>query len=421
MPRSCRRGRQSLKSLSSGPSSACASVANLKSHGHTKGQRPRRRLQFWLPRKFQGFWLLRISPQPKRKRPTESTSLPTFAAMQRRSPGVELRKPCKTAGKCRQVRVGSSSGRPWRYFSTTSMIGARRRHLLLAATSARRSFRGAPFGGKQSPQGKGALGTARLPPFHGTCPANGQWQGHHARHRRHVHERHHGWGIPCDGAPAHFRRGSDAGGQVLAGNHHSPAGMHASARGPLLAAKPGSICENMRRLAMLWKFLGVTKLPWVVMGDWNCEPSDLLPTGWLAQTSGMVLVPADVTGTCLAGGERMLDVVVHSPSATSFIHSVRADPGPFHPHFGLRLRIRSEPRAEQLRCIFQSRRFPHAGRKPPQRLLTKRSEKTSAKCTVSRRWLGRSRSPSRRRRGLQLCTVRSGSPAQGSRHCLARW
>ena len=43
--------------------------------------------------------------------------------------------------------------------------------------------------------------------------------------------------------------------------------------------------ENMRRLAMLWKFLALTRLPWVIIGDWNCEPADLIPTGWLTQTS----------------------------------------------------------------------------------------------------------------------------------------
>ena len=119
----------------------------------------------------------------------------------------------------------------------------------------------------------------------------------------------------------------------------------------------GPLGENMRRLAMLWKFLALTRLPWVVMGDWNCEPADLIPTGWLTQTSGMVHVPSDVTGTCLAGGERMLDFAVHSPSAALLIHSLTADPGPFHPHLGLRLRLRSEPRAEQLCCILQPRSF----------------------------------------------------------------
>ena len=127
----------------------------------------------------------------------------------------------------------------------------------------------------------------------------------------------------------------------------------------------GPVGANMRRLAMLWKFLALTKLPWVIMGDWNCEPADLIPTGWLTQTSGMVLVPSDVTGTCLAGGERMLAFAVHSPSATLLIHSLTADTGPFHPHLGLRLRLRSEPLAEQLCCILQPRRFPHAEKRPP--------------------------------------------------------
>ena len=48
---------------------------------------------------------------------------------------------------------------------------------------------------------------------------------------------------------------------------------------------------------MLWKFLSLTKLPWIVLADWDCEPADLLPTGWLTQTSG-VLTPKGVAGTC---------------------------------------------------------------------------------------------------------------------------
>ena len=67
----------------------------------------------------------------------------------------------------------------------------------------------------------------------------------------------------------------------------------------------------------------------------------------------------------------MLDFAVHSPSATLLIHSLTADPGPFHPHLGLRLRLRSEPRAEQLCCILQSKRSPHAEKRPPQRSPTK--------------------------------------------------
>ena len=48
-----------------------------------------------------------------------------------------------------------------------------------------------------------------------------------------------GWGIPSFGAPADFRRGSDAGGHFLASNHHSLTAMHAPACGPVSAAKFG--------------------------------------------------------------------------------------------------------------------------------------------------------------------------------------
>ena len=42
----------------------------------------------------------------------------------------------------------------------------------------------------------------------------------------------------------------------------------------------GPFGENTRRFA--------------VLGDWNCEPADLLPTGRLTRTSGMVLTPKEL-------------------------------------------------------------------------------------------------------------------------------
>ena len=88
----------------------------------------------------------------------------------------------------------------------------------------------------------------------------------------------------------------------------------------------------------------------------------------------------------------MLDFVVHSPSAALLIHSLTADPGPFHLHLGLRLRLRSEPRAEQLRCILQPRSFPHAEKRPPQRSPTKltqmqrREEQRWVQCQRDMAW-----------------------------------
>ena len=51
---------------------------------------------------------------------------------------------------------------------------------------------------------------------------------YHGWHRCHVHVRHYGWGILSFGAPADFRRGGDAGGQVLASNHHAVTAVHAA-------------------------------------------------------------------------------------------------------------------------------------------------------------------------------------------------
>ena len=70
----------------------------------------------------------------------------------------------------------------------------------------------------------------------------------------------------------------------------------------------------------------------------------------------------------------MLDFGVRTLSAPTFIESLLAEFGLFYPHLGVRLRIRAELRAEQLRCISQPRRFPHVAKTPPQRLLTKQAQ-----------------------------------------------
>ena len=146
----------------------------------------------------------------------------------------------------------------------------------------------------------------------------------------------------------------------------------------------------------------------------------------------MVLIPRGVRGTRFAGGERMLDFWVHSNSVTTFIESLVAattfiellvsEAVPLHPHLGLRLRIRAEPRAEQLRCISQPRRFPHVSKKPPQRLRTKRPAQSvtisSALCSASVKQFGRRRSPVRRpMRVSHLCAAWRGLPALDSRRC----
>ena len=35
--------------------------------------------------------------------------------------------------------------------------------------------------------------------------------------------------------------------------------------------------------------------PWVIGGDWNCEPDDLIQTGWVKRVGGVVIAPANPT------------------------------------------------------------------------------------------------------------------------------
>ena len=76
------------------------------------------------------------------------------------------------------------------------------------------------------------------------------------------------------------------------------------------------------------------------------------------------------------------------------------------------LRLRSKPRAEQLCCIFQPRRFPHAEKRPPQRSPTK--------LTQMQRWEEQHGVQCQRDMAWHEAVVRPGSPVRGSRR-LAQW
>ena len=179
-PRSCGHGRQSQRLRSSRLLNVCGSLARHRSHAIARVQQLSPSLRYRFLSRLRRLWLLRSSLRPSRKRPTESSSLQIAAVMQRRLPRVVLPKRHRILGKCNQVPVGSFSGKPLDIlFNNINDWSRKAAAFFLQRRPQRRSLCGASLGGEQSSQGTGALGTARIPPLHGTCSTYGQWQRHH--------------------------------------------------------------------------------------------------------------------------------------------------------------------------------------------------------------------------------------------------
>ena len=92
---------------------------------------------------------------------------------------------------------------------------------------------------------------------------------------------------------------------------------------------------NVRRLTQLADFIKCLRVPFVIMADWNIEPSELVATGWDRFVQGTVVAPRDVTFTCNQGKGRMLDYAVVANSLVPYF-SLQVDPdSPWSPHVGL--------------------------------------------------------------------------------------
>ena len=69
---------------------------------------------------------------------------------------------------------------------------------------------------------------------------------------------------------------------------------------------------NQSKLQQLAAIVTAYKLPWVIIGDWNCDPAELAQDEWLAYTKGVVLSPGGITCTSSEKGS-LLDFAVCHP------------------------------------------------------------------------------------------------------------
>ena len=101
-----------------------------------------------------------------------------------------------------------------------------------------------------------------------------------------------------------------------------------SGKGPGSGVNPGL-------LAQIAVFVQELRIPWIMVGDWNCTPDELASAGFLAMVKGRLVVPAQETTT--QGSE--IDYAVASEVMAAITHVEVDWDVPFRPHAAVRYRV----------------------------------------------------------------------------------
>jgi len=124
--------------------------------------------------------------------------------------------------------------------------------------------------------------------------------------------------------------------------------------------------RNLDTLQLMAGVLNSLKGPWVIGGDWNCTPEDLMKTGWLKLVNGATIAPA--TNTC---HQRVIDFFVISDGLRQANPVARTiGDGGFYPHLAVRLFLRGKARAAVVRQLKVPRGLLPYCRMPPPCQLT---------------------------------------------------
>ena len=101
--------------------------------------------------------------------------------------------------------------------------------------------------------------------------------------------------------------------------------------------------------------------PWIAMGDWNMEPTELARSGWVDLVGGKVVAPDSVT--CAGGTGSTIDYFVVSAAMAQLVQQVQVlDESPTTPHWPVRLTLTAKSwghRVLALQLVRSSRR-PHS-------------------------------------------------------------
>ncbi len=127
--------------------------------------------------------------------------------------------------------------------------------------------------------------------------------------------------------------------------------------------------RNLSTLTELGAWLLALNLPWLIVGDFNVEPRELLASNCPQQVRGKIWTPLDTAYTCNASKEgSLIDYVVAAETLSPFIDCVLpCEEVPWGPHIGLRVKLNRQPKSVYLRVLKQAAPLPLPAPPPRQR------------------------------------------------------
>ncbi len=107
---------------------------------------------------------------------------------------------------------------------------------------------------------------------------------------------------------------------------------------------------NLNKLAQISQMLIALGLPFIINGDYNCTPEEVLQSGWPHLIHAEPLTPWGTTSTC-SNGARLIDFCLISPVLRPLLALLPDHEAPWTPHTGLLLAIKANPVELQIRKL----------------------------------------------------------------------
>ena len=113
----------------------------------------------------------------------------------------------------------------------------------------------------------------------------------------------------------------------------------------------GMAGENLELLAEIVSWMLASGLPWVLVADWNCTPSQLMAANVMTHIKAAIIVPKDCAATCAMGSGRLLDFVMACPIMAPLLKVRTQLDIPVKPHIGISISIDLEPMEDKIRIL----------------------------------------------------------------------
>ena len=90
-----------------------------------------------------------------------------------------------------------------------------------------------------------------------------------------------------------------------------------------LTCNTGIAGTNLQKLSEIGSHVTNAGIPFVIAGDWNVLPSELLESSWPARIEGEILLSCDLEISCTSG--RLIDYAVCHKSMVNIakLHEIR--------------------------------------------------------------------------------------------------